>query len=150
MSRYRSKNFNYRKYPSKYRNKRLSRKFKRLGYAVAKRRKGERTIFGNIYKINDDLVSYDSYSKSDRRIVVVNNNPRRIRFVKIKGLYDDSGKRRKRVLPISRYHCLDKPSGIDKRVYKKTSRGQPIRESYLRKTNYRLNRSDLPKIFRLK
>ena len=150
MTKYKAKNYNHYKHSYKYRNKRISKKFKRQGYAVAKRKKGERIIFGYIYKINDDLVSYDNYSKADRRIVVVNNNPHRIRFVKIKGLYDDSGKRRKRVLPISRYYCLDKPSGIDKRVYKKTARGQPIKESFLRKTNYRLNRSDLPKIFRLK
>jgi len=148
MTKYRAKNYNRRKYTSKYHNKRYSRKFKRYGYAVAKRNKDERTIFGYIYVTNDSLVSRDGYSKEGRKVVVVNNNSNRVYFKKIFGLYDDSGRRRRGLTPIARYKCFTKPSGLNNRVHKKTSSGKPIKLSFLKKTGIRFNKDDLKKIFR--
>ena len=148
MTKYRSKNYNHHKYPYKYRNKRISKKFKRHGYAVAKRNKNERTIFGYIYETNDSLVSRDGYFKEGRKVVVVNNNSNRVYFKKIFGLYDESGHKRGGLIPIARYKCFTKPSGLNNRVHKKTSSGKPIKIIFLKKTGIRFNKDDLKKIFR--
>ena len=110
----------------------------------------KRYIRGKIYITNDSLFSRDGYSKSNRRVVALNENKNRLHLVKIKGLYDKNGVRRGNLIPIENYDGLTKPSGIDPYVYKTTKRNSPIREGKLKKTNVRLNKWDLEKIGGLK
>lgn len=105
---------------------------------------------GNIYLINDSLVSNDNYSKANRRVVAVNNNPNNLHIVKIKSLYDKNGNRRKNLIRIGKYKCLTKKSGIHPKVYKKTRFTTNIKESKLHKTNCKLNLYDRFKIRKLK
>lgn len=103
-----------------------------------------------IYVTNDSLFSRDGYKKKNRRVVAVNNDKNRMHVVKIKGLYDDNGKRRKNLIPIEHYEVLTKKSGVDPFVHKNTKWNTPIKESKLRKTNIRLNKWDMKKIDKLK
>ena len=74
-------------------------------------------IRGKIYITNDSLFSRDGYKKSNRRVVAVNNNKKRMHVVKIKGLYDKNGKRRKNLIPIENYEGLTKEiCGYNQRV----------------------------------
>lgn len=107
-------------------------------------------IRGKIYVTNDSLFSRDGYKKKNRRVVAVNNDKNRMHVVKIKGLYDDNGKRRKNLIPIEHYEILTKPSGIHPYVYKKNKWGKAIKERKLHKTNVRLNKWDMKKIDKLK
>lgn len=107
-------------------------------------------IRGKIYITNDSLFSRDNYQKSNRRVVAINNNKNRMHIVKIKGLYDKTGKIRKNLIPIEHYKGFTKKSGIDPYVYKSTKRNSPIKESKLHKTNIRLNKWDMHKIQHLK
>ena len=95
----------------------------------------KRYIKGRIYIINDSLVSRDNYSKPNRRVVAVNNDKNNVHIMKIKGLYDKNGNMRKNLIPIENYNCLTKPSGIEKKVHRKTSRNKLILESRLKKQN---------------
>ena len=112
--------------------------------------KRKKKLRGNIYLINDALVSDDGYNKANRRVVAINNNPYNLRIIKIKGLYDKNGNRRKKLIPIGKYKCLTKKSGISPRVYKNTSKGQRINERKLKKTNCRLRLIDRFKIRKIK
>lgn len=114
---------------------------------MARRR---RYMRGKIYITNDSLFSRDGYKKKNRRVVAVNNDKNHMHVVKIKGLYDGNGKRRKNLIPIEHYEGLTKLSGIHPFVHKKTKRNTPIKESKLRKTNVRLNKWDMKKIDNLK
>ena len=105
---------------------------------------------GRIYIADDKIFSRDNYSKQGRRVVAVNNNKNALHVVKIKGLYDNQGNKRKNLVPIEHYNVLTKPSGIDPYVYKKTKYYKPIKEKKLIKTNARLNKWDLKKILHLK
>ena len=110
----------------------------------------KRYIRGKIYITNDSVFSRDNYSKSGRRVVAINNDRQNMHIVKIKGLYDDNGNLRTNLIPIEHYSVLDKKSGIDPFVHKKTRYNKPIRESKMRKTNVRLNKWDMKKISHLK
>ncbi len=102
-------------------------------------------IKGNIYITNDSLFSYDNYQKGNRRIVAINDDTSNMQVVKIKGLYDENGKLRKNLPPIDNYSCLTKPSGIENRIYVKTSKNKAIVEYKLKKTNCKLNETDMKK-----
>ncbi len=104
---------------------------------------------GKIYITNDSLVSRDGYRKPNRRVVAVNNDENNMRIVKIKSLYDSSGRRRRHLIPIEQYDCLTKASGIHPKVYSKTARNCSIRERALRRTECRLTDNDMRKISRL-
>ncbi len=108
--------------------------------------KRKKKLRGNIYIINDSLVSRDRYSKPNRRVVAVNNDPKKMKIVKIKSLYDKNGKRRKNMVPIDIYPCLYKRSGIYPKVYNKTARNNHIEEAKMKKTRYKLNKRDMKKI----
>ena len=112
--------------------------------------KRKKKLRGNIYLINDALVSDDGYRKANRRVVAVNNNPNNLKIVKIKSLYDSNGNRRKKLIPIGKYKCLTKKSGISLRVYKNTSKGQCINERKLKRTNCKLRLIDRFKIRKIK
>lgn len=112
--------------------------------------KRKKKLRGNIYIINDSLVSNDNYSKANRRVVAVNNNPNKLHIVKIKSLYDKNGNRRNNLIPIGRYKCLTKKSGIHPKVYKKTRFTTNIKESKLYKTNNKLRLLDRYKIRKIK
>jgi len=101
---------------------------------------------GRIYVINDDLVSRDRYSKRNRRVVALNNDPNNMRIAKIKSLYDRNGNKRNKLIPIEIYSCLRKRSGVEKRVYYKTARNNPIEENKMKKTRCRLNKRDMRRI----
>lgn len=105
---------------------------------------------GRIYITDDSLFSRDGYSKKNRRVVALNENKNRMHVAKIKGLYDDQGKKRKKLIPIEKYPDIRKPSGIYPHVYRTTAKGAPIKASKMKKTNTRLNKWDMRKISRLK
>ena len=110
----------------------------------------KRYIRGKVYITNDKVFSRDHYGKTGRRVVAVNNDRQNMHVVKIKGLYDANGNRRKNLIPIEHYSFLSKPSGIDPFVHKKTIYNTSIRESKMRSTNVRLNKWDMKKIKHLK
>ena len=69
--------------------------------------------------IDDKVLSRDGYSKSNRRVVALNNDKTRVKLAKIKSLYDENGNRRKKLIPIEKifnfgkakrrlYICLQK------------------------------------------
>ena len=62
----------------------------------------KRYIRGKIYLIDDKILSRDGYSKSNRRVVALNNDKNRVHIVKIKSLYDSKGNRRKNLIPIEK------------------------------------------------
>ena len=101
-------------------------------------------IKGRVYTINDHLLV--KHSKSNRRVVALNNDRNNMHVRRITSLYDSNGKR-KDVIPIERYPDIPKPSGIEKKTFRKTLRGKSIQESYLKKTNTRLNKWDIRKMY---
>ena len=66
---------------------------------------------------------------------------------RITSLYDKNGKR-KDVIPIEKYPDIRKPSGVDKKTFRKTYNGKPIQERFLKKTKTRLNKWDMKKIIK--
>lgn len=97
-----------------------------------------------MYVTNDNVLV--KYSKANRRVVVLNNDRNNMHVRRITSLYDNQGKR-KDVIPIEKYPDIPKPSGIEKRTFRKTLRGKPIQEKYLKKTTTRLNKWDMKKMF---
>ena len=65
---------------------------------------------------------------------------------RITSLYDSNG-RKKDVIPIEKYPDIPKASGIEKKTFRKTLFGKPIRESQLKKTKTRLNKWDMKKMY---
>ena len=104
--------------------------------------KKKRYIRGRVYIINDHLLVKNS--KSNRRIVALNNDRNAMAVRRITSLYDKSGKR-KDVIAIEKYPDIRSPSGIEKKTFRKTLRGKPIQERYLKKTKTRLNKWDMKK-----
>ena len=104
----------------------------------------KRYIKGRVYITNDHLLV--KHSKSNRRVVALNNDRNNMHVRRITSLYDSNGKR-KDVIPIEKYPDISKPSGIEKKTFRKTLRGKPIQESHLKKTNTRLNKWDIKKMY---
>ena len=75
-------------------------------------------IRGRVYIINDHLLVKNS--KSNRRIVVLNNDKERMDVRRVTSLYYKDGKK-KDVIPIEKYPDIRKPSGIEKKTFRKTS-----------------------------
>lgn len=86
------------------------------------------------------------YSKSNRRVVALNNNRNNMDVRRIMSLYDHNGKRRN-LIPIEKYPDIPKSSGIEKRTFRRKLNGKAIRESDLKKTNTRLNKWDIKKMY---
>lgn len=107
----------------------------------------KRYIRGKVYIINDRLLV--KFSKGNRRIVALNNDKNRMDVRRITSLYDDNGNK-KDVIPIEKYPDIPKPSGVEKKTFRKTLSGKPIQEKYLKKTNTRLNKWDMNKIIKPK
>lgn len=97
----------------------------------------KRYIQGKVYKLNDHALV--KYSKSNRRVVVLNNNKNNMEVRRIMSLYDKKGNKRN-LIPIEKYPDINKFSGIEKRTFRKTVSGKPIQERYLIKTKTRLNK----------
>lgn len=104
--------------------------------------KKKRYIRGRVYIINDHLLVKNS--KSNRRIVALNNDRNAMDVRRITSLYDKSGNL-KDVIAIEKYPDIRSPSGIEKKTFRKTLRGKPIQEQYLKKTKTRLNKWDMKK-----
>lgn len=102
-------------------------------------------IKGKVYKMNDHVLV--KYSKSDRRVVSLNNDRNNMEVRRIMSLYDKNGKRRN-LIPIEKYPDIPKESGVEKRTFRKTSSGKPIQERYLTKTKTRLNKWDQKKMYK--
>ena len=102
-------------------------------------------IKGRVYKINDHVLV--KFSKSDRRVVALNNDKNNMHVRRITSLYDKSGKR-KNVIPIEKYPDIPKYSGIEKRTFRSTSSGKPIQERFLKKTKTRLNKWDRKNMYK--
>ena len=118
-----------------------------LGKTEVKVPRKKKYIRGKVYIVNDHLLVKNS--KSNRRIVALNNDKDEMHVRRITSLYDKSGKR-KDVIPIEKYPDISKASGVEKKTFRKTLRGKPIQEKYLKKTNTRLNKWDMQKIIKTK
>ena len=105
----------------------------------------KRYIRGKVYIINDHLLVKNS--KRNRRIVALNNNKNQMEVRRITSLYNKDGKM-KDVIPIEKYPDIPKPSGVEKKTFRKTLRGKPIQEKFLKKTKTRLNKWDMKKIIK--
>ena len=106
----------------------------------------KRYITGKVYKINDHVLV--KYSKSDRRIVSLNNDRNNMEVRRIMSLYDKNGNRKKNLISIEKYPDIPKASGIEKRTFRKTASGKPIQEKYLIKTQTRLNKWDRKNMYK--
>ena len=106
----------------------------------------KRYIRGKVYMINDHLLVKNS--KSNRRIVALNNDQNEMHVRRITSLYDKNGNIKKNVIPIEKYPDIQKPSGVEMKTFRKTLKGKPIQERFLKKTNTRLNKWDIKKIYR--
>lgn len=104
----------------------------------------KRYIKGKVYITNDRMLV--KHSKGGRRVVALNNDKNEMHVRRITSLYDKNGKR-KNVISIERYPDISKPSGIEKRTFRKTISGKPIQEKFLRKTQTRLNKWDQKKMY---
>lgn len=62
-------------------------------------------------------------------------------------MYDKNGTLRKNLITIEKYKDIPKPSGVEKKTFRKTVNGKPIKEKYLGKTTTRLNKWDMFKIY---
>ena len=107
---------------------------------IARRKK---YIKGKVYLVNDHLLVKSS--KPNRRVVALNNDKNRMDVRRITSLYDKSGKK-KDVIPIEKYPDIPKLSGVEKKTFRKTLRGKPIQEKFLKKTKTRLNKWNMKKI----
>ena len=108
----------------------------------------KRYIRGRVYKLNDHVLVKNS--KSNRRVVALNNDKNEMHVRRIFSLYDKNGKKREGLIPIGRYPDIKNPSGLEDKNFRKTLKGNPIQEKYLIKTNTRLNKWDMQKIFKYK
>ncbi len=103
----------------------------------------KRYIRGKVYLINDSLLVKNT--KNNRRIVAINDDVNNMHVKRITSLYDKNGKK-KDVIPIEKYPDLPKHSGVEKKTFRKTLKGKPIQERFLRKTKTRLNKWDMKKL----
>ena len=106
--------------------------------------KRKRYIKGKVYVVNDHVLV--NYSKPGRRVVSLNNDKDNMEVRRITSLYDKNGKM-KDVIPIEKYPDIPKASGIEKRTFRKTLSGKPIKEKFLQKTKTRLNKWDQKKMY---
>lgn len=65
---------------------------------------------------------------------------------RILSLYDKDGNIRERLIPIEKYPDIPKPSGVEDKTFRKTVRGEALKEKYFTKTKTRLNKWDMAKI----
>jgi len=66
---------------------------------------------------------------------------------RIMSLYNKNGNRKKNLIPIEKYPDIPKDSGIEKKTFRKTKTGDPIKERYSTKTKNRLNKWDRKKMY---
>jgi len=104
----------------------------------------KRYIRGRVYIINDHTLVKNS--KNNRRIVVLNNNREEMHVRRITSLIDKYGNIKANVIEIEIYPDINKRSGVENKTFRKTLKGKPIQEKYLRTTKTRLNKWDLYKI----
>ena len=93
----------------------------------------KRYIRGKVYLINDSLLVKNT--KNNRRIVAINDDVNNMHVKRITSLYNKNGKK-KDVIPIEKYPDLPKYSGVEKKTFRKTLKGKPIQEKYLRKQKH--------------
>ena len=67
---------------------------------------------------------------------------------RIMSLYDKEGKQRQGLIPIEKYPDIRKESGVEGKTFRKTIKGQNIKEKHLKKTNTRLNKWDMRNIYK--
>lgn len=104
----------------------------------------KRYIRGKVYIMNDH--SLVKNSKSNRRVVSMNNDRNEMHVRRILSLNDKNGNLRKNLIPIEKYPDIRKPSGVEVKTFRETLKGKPIQEKFLKKTNTRLNKWDMKKI----
>ncbi|MBE6695320.1 MAG: hypothetical protein E7587_02595 [Ruminococcaceae bacterium] len=93
--------------------------------------------------VNDHLLV--KHSKNNRRVVALNKDRNNMEVRRITSRHYADG-RIKDVIPIEKYPDIRGVSGVEKKTFRKTLRGKPIQEKFLKKTNTRLNKWDMQKI----
>ena len=71
----------------------------------------KRYIKGRVYTLNDHVLV--KFSKSNRKVVALNNDRNQMHVRRITSLYDKNGKC-KDIIPIEKYPDISKSSGIEK------------------------------------
>ena len=69
---------------------------------------------------------------------------------RITSLIDKYGNIKANVIEIEIYPDINKRSGVEMKTFRKTLKGKPIQEKYLKKTKTRLNKWDIKKIYKTK
>ncbi len=100
---------------------------------------------GKVFILNDQLLV--KHSKSNRRVVALNNDKNDLQVRRIMSFYDKNGKARD-LIPIEIYPDIPKKSGIERKTFRHTLRKKPIKERFLKKTKTRLNKWDFEKASR--
>ncbi len=108
----------------------------------------KRYIRGRVYLINDHTLVKNS--KSNIRIVVLNNNREEMHVRRITTLIDKFGRIKANVIEIEIYPDINKKSGVEMKTFRKTIKGKHIQEKYLKKTKTRRNKWDIKKIYKTK
>ena len=103
-----------------------------------------RYIRGKVYITNDKMLVGGKGKK--RRVVSMGNDKNNMEVRRIFRLYDDNGKKRDNLTPREIYPDIPKNSGVEPKTFRKTIRGNPIKEEYLGKTNTRLNKWDMERV----
>lgn len=104
----------------------------------------KRYIRGKVYITTDRFLVGGKGKK--RRVVSMGNNKNSMEVRRISSLYDKSGNKKERLIPVEKYPDIPKSSGVEVKTFRKTKSGKPILEKYLTKTKTRLNKWDMSKI----
>ena len=105
----------------------------------------KRYIKGRVYLINDNLIVKNN--KSNRRVVAVNNDKENV-FIRRVTKASNGGRNARKGISIEKYPDIRKSSVVENKTFRKTLKGKPIKERFMRKTKTRLNKWDMKKISR--
>ena len=101
-------------------------------------------IKGKVYFTNDKVLVGGKGKK--RRVVSMGNDKDNMAVRRIFSLYDKDGNKKERLIPIEKYSDIPKLSGVEDKTFRKTKKGEPIREKNLKKTKTRLNKWDMERV----
>ena len=107
----------------------------------------KRYIKGKVYLINDSLIVKNN--KPNRRVVAINNDKESVHVKRITKAFS-GGRNARKGIPIEKYSDIPHSSVVENKTYRKTLKGNPIKEKNMRKTRTRLNKWDMSKIVKNK
>ena len=106
----------------------------------------KRYIKGRVYFTNDQILVGGAGKR--RRVVAMNNDKEHMEVRRIMTFSDKNSKKNARLIRIEKYPDIRKPSGVEKKTFRKTVNKKPIEEKFMQKTRTRLNKWDMARIRR--